>query len=678
MTNIIWLTVLGSCCAWSGLIHEYVAESAFKKLSKPAKRYIREHLGDDSSSLRAASRWADSDAALEKYPDSDDLHYSHTPRRACDDFQFERDCGVDGAGRCIVSGLVDSVLAAIDTARSPSDRTDALRFILHLIADIHQPLHTGFSQDSGGVNIRIWFDDKRMSLHQLWDHSIVISSLRSMTAAPNTGPSPLTDISDRTALLEFFGALASESSTEYTCRHAYLNEDSQYISSGDVMSREYLESRKAVAMSRIGSAITRLIIVLDRVGDEYYSKKTPSPASMVSEKNPSIFDSRNTNRYSILEIDFDPEEYIDDTTTTTEVVTSGGRHYEKPKTQFGESEESYLYPQPTLVIGRTRIDEARMIKREDMYMITCKSLLESNPQYTVFSGKAYVVKFKRSSSASSRRAEPVLFVIDIECFEITGSSYLTTESAMQIILEIRGEDPRNLEKYFRRGAQVTSIRPVGGFGFHPIRDNIGLGFSPQRKAVLIISNNRPEVPPPNEVLLGSLEALVDADRAQHEAQVVSVSSISGGGGHFKSLSDKWDYEFYTKMRDLVTIGDGGNIRLVLHKESLLKKRMTCFMHSIMMPDGERFTAIFDRDIFDGTPTVRIGHGFITLFAKNQIKGQSSLMERRPSLPEELRELSSIFNGVDETRADRLETIKEICVYPGVAGLGRLNIEWSID
>jgi nuclease S1 len=44
------------------------------------------------------------------------------------------------------------VMQATDIRLSLSDRADAIKFLLHLIADIHQPLHTGFAKDAGGVS----------------------------------------------------------------------------------------------------------------------------------------------------------------------------------------------------------------------------------------------------------------------------------------------------------------------------------------------------------------------------------------------------------------------------------------------------------------------------------------------------------------------------------------------
>ena len=47
-------------------------------------------------------------------------------------------------------------------------RGQSLRFVLHFIGDVHQPLHTE-KEDHGGNGIEVVFDGKRTNLHSVWD-----------------------------------------------------------------------------------------------------------------------------------------------------------------------------------------------------------------------------------------------------------------------------------------------------------------------------------------------------------------------------------------------------------------------------------------------------------------------------------------------------------------------------
>lgn len=49
----------------------------------------------------------------------------------------------------------------------------ALRFVAHLVGDIHQPLHAGFAEDRGGNSVNVRFNGRKENLHSLWDTALV-------------------------------------------------------------------------------------------------------------------------------------------------------------------------------------------------------------------------------------------------------------------------------------------------------------------------------------------------------------------------------------------------------------------------------------------------------------------------------------------------------------------------
>ena len=56
-------------------------------------------------------------------------------------------------------------------------RRIALRFVVHLVGDIHQPLHAGHRKDRGGNEIHVKFQGRKVRLHKLWDTSLIKSEL---------------------------------------------------------------------------------------------------------------------------------------------------------------------------------------------------------------------------------------------------------------------------------------------------------------------------------------------------------------------------------------------------------------------------------------------------------------------------------------------------------------------
>jgi S1/P1 Nuclease len=63
------------------------------------------------------------------------------------------------------------VLQSPDAPRN--EKRTALRFIAHLVGDIHQPLHAGFAEDRGGNSVEVRFNGRKENLHSLWDTALV-------------------------------------------------------------------------------------------------------------------------------------------------------------------------------------------------------------------------------------------------------------------------------------------------------------------------------------------------------------------------------------------------------------------------------------------------------------------------------------------------------------------------
>jgi hypothetical protein len=56
-----------------------------------------------------------------------------------------------------------------DTGLARERRGEALRFLVHFVVDLHQPLHVGRDTDRGGNTIEVFLDRKRITLHRFWD-----------------------------------------------------------------------------------------------------------------------------------------------------------------------------------------------------------------------------------------------------------------------------------------------------------------------------------------------------------------------------------------------------------------------------------------------------------------------------------------------------------------------------
>jgi hypothetical protein len=120
--------------------------------------------GDD---LGEIGLWADrirSDAA---YANAAPWHYVNIPDGArVDDHRTPPEGDVLWAIEHFRARLVDGAL-------DDRERGEALRFLVHFVVDLHQPLHVGLAEDRGGNGVAILYAGETINLHALWDTQVV-------------------------------------------------------------------------------------------------------------------------------------------------------------------------------------------------------------------------------------------------------------------------------------------------------------------------------------------------------------------------------------------------------------------------------------------------------------------------------------------------------------------------
>lgn len=131
------LGYLGTACAWSFAGHELIAHVASDLLSADARHRIHSILG--GSHLSTIATWADSITWLPQYKYSSVLHYYNAPH---DD--PPHDCGLrwtQPGGQDVIAAI-HNYTSILKTAEDGSwAQSEALRFLVHFLQDMHQPLH---------------------------------------------------------------------------------------------------------------------------------------------------------------------------------------------------------------------------------------------------------------------------------------------------------------------------------------------------------------------------------------------------------------------------------------------------------------------------------------------------------------------------------------------------------
>jgi hypothetical protein len=151
--------------AWGKTGHRVVASLADRQLSGLARAHVKEILGVES--LDEAATWPDDmrsnpDVFWKKtaspwhYVTVDGVTYDHAPPE----------------GDALQALIFFRKLVA-DPRSNPAHRALALRFIVHIVGDLHQPLHVGRPGDRGGNEVKVKWFGKDTNLHAVWDTSLV-------------------------------------------------------------------------------------------------------------------------------------------------------------------------------------------------------------------------------------------------------------------------------------------------------------------------------------------------------------------------------------------------------------------------------------------------------------------------------------------------------------------------
>lgn len=135
-------------------------------LSPAARRAVAALLADEPEpTLAGIANWADEIRSKESGP----LHYVNFPRGTCR-YEQARDCP---EGRCVIAAIEKSI-ATLKRADQPAPaRNEALKHLVHFVADLHQPLHAGRASDRGGNTVQLQWQGEGTNLHQLWDSLLV-------------------------------------------------------------------------------------------------------------------------------------------------------------------------------------------------------------------------------------------------------------------------------------------------------------------------------------------------------------------------------------------------------------------------------------------------------------------------------------------------------------------------
>jgi len=158
---------------WGATGHRVTGLIAEKRLNAKAKKKLQSLLGQQS--LAIASNWMDDVRSDSTYDYMEDWHWVTVETGATYDQATKNKNGdivmtLERVIRELKSGKLDR-----------QKEIEAIKVLIHLVGDIHQPLHVGCCDDSGGNRVKVkWFGDDT-NLHTVWDTRMIDGTKLSYT-----------------------------------------------------------------------------------------------------------------------------------------------------------------------------------------------------------------------------------------------------------------------------------------------------------------------------------------------------------------------------------------------------------------------------------------------------------------------------------------------------------------
>ncbi len=170
------LTLLFALClctclqamAWGQMGHDVAAYIAEKNLSKKATKAVKEIL--DGHSLVYYSSWMDSASNTDEYRYTKTWHYRNVDQgHTVESMPLNENGDVVRATEQIIADIKSGNLSA-------KEEKVALMMLIHLVGDLHCPMHAGRLSDLGGNRHKVYFFGRETNLHSLWDSALIESA----------------------------------------------------------------------------------------------------------------------------------------------------------------------------------------------------------------------------------------------------------------------------------------------------------------------------------------------------------------------------------------------------------------------------------------------------------------------------------------------------------------------
>ncbi|MEO6070418.1 MAG: S1/P1 nuclease [Chitinophagaceae bacterium] len=178
MRSSIWknLFLIGLCfylplqsMAWGMMGHRIVGQIAESYLSQKTKKEIQKILGNET--LAMSSTWADFIKSDTSFKYLYNWHFIDFD----ENISFNKMLGILATDTAVDAYTKINFLAAElkNKNLSPDKKQMYLRLLVHIVGDVHQPMHVGRTATAGGNTVKLNWFNQPSNLHRLWDEQLI-------------------------------------------------------------------------------------------------------------------------------------------------------------------------------------------------------------------------------------------------------------------------------------------------------------------------------------------------------------------------------------------------------------------------------------------------------------------------------------------------------------------------
>jgi hypothetical protein len=272
ITSALILICAIALISWGYTGHQTVALIAEKHLTPQAQQVVKTLLGNQS--IGDIASWADEIRDDKTFPE----HFINAPLGLTRK-QFEDEV-INQPQDNVYKAILTNEVILKNPSSSNDDKQKALKFLVHFVGDLHQPMHISRKEDKGGNTIQVQFNGKGTNLHSLWDSKLIdkqgLKSSELVSQLDKATPAQIRQWQSD-SLMQWIWESYQISTNLY-----------DEVQPGSKLNDKYYESHISIVNERIEKAGIRLAGLLNSIFKDVHFKEMTEVASPPNEVNQSV------------------------------------------------------------------------------------------------------------------------------------------------------------------------------------------------------------------------------------------------------------------------------------------------------------------------------------------------------------------------------------------------------